>query len=75
LPLVKWHLAIYRRGYHGDTFALVREGFSASLINNTAWVLFVIVTFIPIITAALPQKEKAGGGPAAPDPYTPALRL
>ncbi len=58
LPLVKWHIAYIALAVVGVPFSIAREGFSASLINNVAWVLLVIVTFVPIIKAALPQKVR-----------------
>jgi hypothetical protein len=57
LPLVKWHIAYIALAVGGIPFSLVREGFSASLLNNTAWVLLVIVTFLPIIRAAMPHRD------------------
>jgi hypothetical protein len=57
LPLVKWHIAYIVAALGGIPVAIAREGVSASLINNSAWVLLVVVTFIPIIKAALPQRE------------------
>jgi cellulose synthase (UDP-forming) len=57
LPLVKWHIAYIVVATVGIVYALLREGPSASLINNIAWVLLVIVTFLPIIKAAIPEKE------------------
>ncbi len=66
LPLVKWHIAYIALAIVGIPFSIVREGISASLINNIAWTLLVIVTFIPVIKAALPQKEKGLSIPVRP---------
>jgi cellulose synthase (UDP-forming) len=57
LPLVKWHIAYIAVAAVGIPVALLREGFSASLINNTAWALLNAVVFMPFIRAALPQRE------------------
>lgn len=43
----------------GIIVALVREGFSASLINNAAWAILNIIIFVPIIKAALPPPSAA----------------
>lgn len=54
LQLILWHcLYIVATGV-GIVVALMREGFSASLINNTAWALLNIAVFTPIIWAAVP---------------------
>lgn len=57
LPLVKWHIAYSILAIVGIGVSLKREGFSASLINNSAWTLLTIVIFLPIIRAALPDRS------------------
>jgi cellulose synthase (UDP-forming) len=42
----------------GIGFAYLREGFSASLINNTAWALVNIAVMYPFIRAAMPKKTE-----------------
>lgn len=59
LPLAKWHLVYIAAVAIGIPFSIVREGISASLVNNTAWALLNIVTFLPIIIAALPDRRPA----------------
>jgi hypothetical protein len=56
LPLVKWHILFTVASVAGMAYALSREGFSASLINNGAWALLTIAVFTPLIRAALPQR-------------------
>ena len=58
LPLVKWHILYIVVAIIGIPVALVREGLSASLLNNGAWVLLTSIIFLPFIRAALPQKQK-----------------
>jgi cellulose synthase (UDP-forming) len=69
LPLVKWHLAYIAAAAIGIPFSIWREGVSASLINNIAWAALVGVTFLPIIKAALPQKQQV----ELPIPIKPRL--
>lgn len=57
LPLVKWHILYTAAVVVGLPIAFVREGFSASLINNAAWSLLNIIIFTPFIRAALPEKN------------------
>lgn len=57
LPLVKWHLIYMVVAFAGIPFALVREGFSASLVNNVAWAVMNAVVFLPFVRAALPERE------------------
>lgn len=59
LPLVKWHLLYMAIAIAGIPFALVREGFSASLVNNGAWALMNAAVFLPFVRAALPERETA----------------
>ncbi len=58
LPLVKWHILYIAAALVGVPIALLREGYSASLINNGAWVLLTSIIFLPFIRAALPDKAK-----------------
>ncbi|HEV8666787.1 MAG TPA: glycosyltransferase [Candidatus Paceibacterota bacterium] len=58
LPLVKWHIAYIVVALIGVPFALVREGYSASLINNGAWVLLTSIIFVPFIRAAMPDNTE-----------------
>ncbi len=58
LPIVAGHLAYVVLAVVGIGVAVLREGFSASLVNNVAWAVLNIVVFLPFITAALPEKEK-----------------
>lgn len=56
MRLVLWHCVYIVAAVVGLTVAISREGFSASLINNSAWVLLNMVVFIPFIKAALPRR-------------------
>jgi cellulose synthase (UDP-forming) len=56
LPLVKWHILYIGIALAGIPVALLREGYSASLINNGAWVLLNAIIFLPFIRAALPDQ-------------------
>jgi cellulose synthase (UDP-forming) len=56
LKLVAWHCIYIAIAAGGVVFAILREGFSASLINNMAWVMLNTVVFIPFIKAALPKR-------------------
>jgi cellulose synthase (UDP-forming) len=67
LPLVKWHILYIIVAIGGIPFALMREGFSASLINNGAWVLLTSIIFVPLIRAALPERTHT--------PYRPNARI
>lgn len=50
----------------GLAIALVREGFSASLLANFAWVIVNIVAFVPFIIASAPtRKPKVSSSKAA----------
>lgn len=40
-------------------FAITREGLNPSVLTNIAWTFFNIVMFIPFISAAFPEKERA----------------
>lgn len=59
LSLVTPHLLYIAVVLVGIWVALMREGISASFVNNVAWALFNISIFIPCIVAALPQKNVA----------------
>lgn len=52
----------------GIVVALAREGLSASVINNTAWALFMAAVFIPFIRASLPQRRSAATNAPVPAP-------
>jgi cellulose synthase (UDP-forming) len=43
----------------GMVYALMREGLSASVVNNGAWVLFNAVVFLTFVRAAFPETGKA----------------
>lgn len=58
LPLVKWHIAYIAVAIIGIPVALLREGVSASLLNNAAWALLNSIVFIPFIRAALPGADE-----------------
>lgn len=58
LSLVGPHIAYGVVVGIGILFALVREGFSASVINNTAWALVTVLVTLPYIQAALPERER-----------------
>jgi cellulose synthase (UDP-forming) len=58
IPLVKWHILYIGLALVGIPLALIREGYSASLINNGAWVLLTSIIFLPFIKAALPERDK-----------------
>lgn len=55
--LVLWHCLYIAATVLGIVVALVREGVSASLINNTAWALLNIAVFVPIIVSAFPEPH------------------
>lgn len=57
LRLVSWHIAYIVLAYFGVIVAFMREGFTASLVNNLAWALINIAIFAPFIRAALPERE------------------
>ncbi len=57
LRLVKWHIVYIGLFIAGIPLAIMREGFSASLANNSAWAVLNIVIFIPFIRAALPERD------------------
>jgi len=56
-PLVAVHICYVALVALGLECAFLREGLSASLINNTAWALLNIGVFMPFIYAALPEKK------------------
>jgi cellulose synthase (UDP-forming) len=55
LYLVTPHLAYLGLIIVGIVYAFLREGFTASVATNTAWVFLNGAIFIPFIKAALPQ--------------------
>ncbi|KKW36890.1 MAG: Cellulose synthase (UDP-forming), partial [Candidatus Peribacteria bacterium GW2011_GWB1_54_5] len=59
LPLVKWHVLYIALFIIGIPVAIVREGVSASLLNNGAWALLNSIIFLPFIRAALPSYDTA----------------
>jgi cellulose synthase (UDP-forming) len=69
LSLVSWHLVYVFLVVVGITLSLVREGISASLINNAAWGLFNMVVFLPFIRAAFPSRSQS-----APESRTLVVR-
>jgi cellulose synthase (UDP-forming) len=62
LPLVRWHLIYIAVAVIGIGVTLLREGLSASLVNNGAWVILNSVIFLQFVRAALPHKEKRASG-------------
>jgi cellulose synthase (UDP-forming) len=67
LPLVRTHMLYILLVIGGLPVALLREGFSASLLNNGAWALFNSFIFFPFIRAALPSRaEREALVPATP---------
>jgi cellulose synthase (UDP-forming) len=56
LRLVIPHISYIVMVVAGIAVAFIREGLSASLMNNTAWALFNVSVFIPMIYAALPRS-------------------
>lgn len=58
IRLATAHIAYIVLAAFGVVVAFAREGLSASLINNTAWALFMTAVFIPFIRASLPQKRR-----------------
>ncbi len=53
--LVVPHLCYIALGAVGFVVALLRSGWSASLLNNTAWVLINTAIFVPFVVAAFPR--------------------
>lgn len=68
LPLVKWHIAYLALVVAGIPVAIVREGISASLINNSAWAIMNAIIFLPFIRAALPGYESSRVPVSVPAP-------
>ena len=56
LSLVIPHFIYIALVFAGITFALYREGLTASVITNSAWALLNVAIFIPTISAALPNS-------------------
>ena len=61
--LVMWHSIYIGIALIGMVVATNRDGFSASLINNTAWTLLNAVVFIPFIKSALSPSAPARTAP------------
>jgi cellulose synthase (UDP-forming) len=59
IRLARWHIAYIVIALIGIPVALMREGFSASFVNNAAWVAVNGAMFLPFILASLPQKKRA----------------
>ncbi len=57
INLVTPHLVYIGLVVVGIPIAIMREGFSASLVNNLAWALFNIGVFVPFIYAAAPELK------------------
>lgn len=56
--LVYPHLIYIALAVVGIAISLVREGFTASLSTNTAWILLNIAIFYPFIRAAFPHEAE-----------------
>jgi cellulose synthase (UDP-forming) len=71
LPLVATHIGYIALTAIGIEIAFLREGLSASLVNNGAWALLNVAIFTPFISAALPKKsvEKEESAALAPQSY------
>jgi len=59
LPLVRWHMLYIAVALVGVPVALLREGISASLLNNAAWAALNSIIFLPFIRAAMPDTTEA----------------
>lgn len=59
IKLVIPHLAYFTIGAIAITYGLMREGLTASVATNTAWIILNSIVFIPFIKAALPQRSTA----------------
>jgi hypothetical protein len=53
------HLAYAALVLIGVAVAIIREGVTASLVNNLAWALVFIAVFSPFVYAALPHGQRA----------------
>lgn len=71
LSVVKWHLIYIVAVLGGMVMALVRDGLSASLVNNCAWAAFNIAVMTPFIWAAFPHAKSAAS--RASESSEPAL--
>ncbi len=65
LPLVIPHIAYILLALGGVAVAFMREGFSASLVNNVAWAAVNGAVFFSFIRAALPPRQNRT--PGTPD--------
>lgn len=63
IRLATAHIAYIGLAAFGIIVAFAREGLSASLINNTAWALFMTAVFVPFIRSSLPQKSRGATTP------------
>jgi len=59
LMLAKWHIAYIVIALLGIPFAFIREGFTASLVNNIAWAAVNSAVFLPYILAGLPRSRRS----------------
>jgi cellulose synthase (UDP-forming) len=57
IRLVIPHLAYFVIGAVAIGWGLMREGLTASVATNTAWIILNSMIFIPFIRAALPQRS------------------
>lgn len=68
ISLVTPHILYIALVFLGIGIAVIREGWTASLVNNIAWALFNVAVFVPFIYAALPQAASSGEPARAPQP-------
>jgi cellulose synthase (UDP-forming) len=61
LRLVSPHLIYMAISLIGVTYAIWRDGLTASVSTNTAWVILNCIVFLPFIKAALPQRQTLPG--------------
>lgn len=66
IRLVRPHIAYVVIVAFGILFALARYGFTASVINNTAWALVTVLVTVPYIQAALPHEARQRSEALAP---------
>jgi cellulose synthase (UDP-forming) len=57
IRLVIPHIAYFALGAVAISYGLIREGLTASVATNTAWIVLNSIVFIPFIRAALPQRS------------------
>lgn len=58
VKLVMPHLLYMLVALVGVSFAIFREGITASVTTNTAWVILNSIVFFPFIKAALPERVR-----------------